>query len=162
MSSRPVLALALTAAALLAPAAHAAPAWRTTLAGAPFAAAGTGTVTFEADGPALASSAFVRPGSVTLHPAGGGPLVLRCAGVVRPLARCARLGRSAADVQRWTILRPVRFLYEGTDFRLTVSSSRGFRLLVVGDGRVSLRGAGRWSLGGPATPYLGGARVELR
>ena len=154
------LRLALFAVLLLAAVAPAAEAGVEVAPTAPFAAVGAGTLTYVADGPALASSSLVRQGTITLAAKDGPPLVVQCVGVPRPAARCAR-AIGGRGVQRLLVLRPVRFLYEGEDFRLVVSTRAGFRMLVVGSGRVTVRGRGRWSLGGPAQSYDGATRVQL-
>ena len=127
---------------------------------APFAAAGTGSVRFEARGEALVSSAIVRPGTVRFRPGTGGAFSLQCLQPGRPARTCARMLRGG-DGLRWQVLRPVRFLYEGADFGITVRSEPGFRLLVLGSGDVVLRGRGRWSMDTRAQSYDGVARLRL-
>jgi autotransporter-associated beta strand protein len=160
MQLRRAVLLALAATAWGVPATPAAATPRGASAGAaPFAAAGTGTVRFEARGEALVSSARVRRGLVRFSGAGRPPL-LQCVQPRRAARSCARPVRDPAGIS-WQVVRPVRFLYEGGDFAITVVSPAGFRLLVLGSGAVVLRGAGRWSLGGEAQTYEGAVRLEL-
>lgn len=147
--------------AVAVPGAHGAPVARVTLAAdPPFAAAGTGSARFDARGEALVASAIVRPGTVLFRAGTGPAFVLQCLQPGRPPRSCARALRHLGG-SRWQVVRPVRFLYEGRDFSLTVTSAPGFRLLVVGSGRVALRGRGKWSLGGRTDSYDGVAHLQL-
>jgi hypothetical protein len=159
---RPAACLVVLLAATAVPAAQAATTPRAAFtAEAPFAAAGSGSVRVMARGEALVSSAIVRPGTLHFRPGTGPSLALQCLNPRRPPVVCARVVRSRAGVVTWRIVRPVRFLYEGADFTITIATQRGFRVLMLGSGRVVLRGTGQWSHDGGARPYAGVARLEL-
>ena len=67
-----------------------------------------------------------------------------------------------SDLKRWQVLKPVRFLYGAADFRLTVSSPRGFDIGLAGVGRLVLNGRGTYTFRGETVPYRGVVVLRLR
>jgi hypothetical protein len=121
---------------------------------------GRGVVRFIARGDAAEYATIVRRGGfVRVLGDGIDPRSVHPVCAVPGLRRCVRYRRK---LHRWAVLRPVRFLYGATDFRLTVSSPRGFDVGLAGVGRVVLSGHGTYTFRGETVPYRGIVVLRLR
>jgi opacity protein-like surface antigen len=160
------LSLAMVAVLVAAPAASAA---------SPFQVVGRGSATYTADGDATAFSAVVRAGTIRFEARVAAPktrgrdragrpsagmLRLHCVDPSHRRSQCLRRVGNGR-VATWVIRRPVKFMYDGTSFRLRVRSAFGFELGVVGGGRMELVGSGRFSHDGATRSYRGRFAIDL-
>jgi hypothetical protein len=139
---RHLVAATAVLAALAAPAAAAGSALRVT---------GNGNAILRASGPATAWAVSVAGGRIRLIADDGSSLRLLC---VRPIPgrRCVR----RTPLGGYVVLRPVKFLYNGTGpFQLAILHARRFDLNVLGSGRMRLNGIGTYTLDGILRGYTG-------
>jgi len=102
-------------------------------------------------GPATAWAVRVSAGRIRLIAADGSALRLLCVKPNPLHRRCAR----RTPVGAWIVLRPVKFLYNGTSpFQLLLHAAK-FDLNVLGSGRVRLNGTGTYTLDGSPRSYTG-------
>jgi hypothetical protein len=121
---------------------------------------GRGSVRFLARGDAAEYATVVRKGGfVRVLGEGIDPRSIRPVCAQAGARRCARY---RPKLKRWQVLKPVRFLYGATDFRLTVSSPRGFDVGLAGVGRLILNGRGTYTFRGETVPYRGVVVLRLR
>lgn len=94
---------------------------------------------------------------VTVSAPGRVRLVAADAAAFKP--KCVRKGKKPC-VKRakngdWVVQRAVRFIYDGRNFTMRVTSRAGFRVTVSGVGSLKLNGRGTYTLDGVSHRYNG-------
>ena len=117
---------------------------------------GKGRLVYTPDGEATVFGTDLRPGArITIS--GRATLTPTC--VVLPRRKpCFKVDpRTGATV----VLRPIRFLIEGTAFRVVLVSNASFAVGLSGAGKLALDGRGTYTVDGVARPYRGRRTLHL-
>jgi hypothetical protein len=117
----------------------------------------TGAATLRADR-AQIIGVVVRPsGRIRLTAGNAADFKPRC--VKKSKRRCVRYDEQSGA---WIVLRPVKFIYDGSGFSIRVQSRSGFKITISGVGRLKLNGKGTYTVDGEEHRYDGDVpRIKL-
>ncbi len=118
---------------------------------------GSGTLSFQTRRSATTfATTVMAPARIRLITTGAARFRPVC--VVDNGRRCVRYD---AQHKQWVVLRPVKFFYSGSAFRLIIRTRKAFDVGITGKGRLNLQGKGTYTQGGATHDYNGEVQLQL-